>query len=100
MGHPGGHKNALKERFGYQGDTLAMDQLSEVAWKESDGVLLEAPKGTLVLLHGSLPHWSAPNRSSKSRQAYTCHVIDGVANYPETNWLRRNPDLPLTGFST
>jgi phytanoyl-CoA hydroxylase len=97
---PGGHKGGLKERFQYQGDTLKMNQLSPIEWNESDGVLLEAPKGTLVLLHGSLPHWSAPNRSNKSRQAYTCHVIDGAATYPETNWLRRTPDLPLTGFNS
>jgi phytanoyl-CoA hydroxylase len=63
-----------------------------------DLVPLEAPKGTLVLLHGLLPHWSDVNRSDRSRHAYTVHVIDGVADYPAQNWLRRGDHLPLRGF--
>ncbi|NQV79854.1 MAG: phytanoyl-CoA dioxygenase family protein, partial [Alphaproteobacteria bacterium] len=57
------------------------------------------PKGTLVLLHGALPHGSAPNRSPRSRHAYSLHVIDGACAYPATNWLQRGPDRPLRGFS-
>ena len=38
---------------------------------------LEAKKGTLILLHGRLPHQSGNNLSNKSRQAYTLHIIDG-----------------------
>jgi len=26
-------------------------------------------------------------------------VIDGVADYPADNWLRRPPELPLRGFA-
>ena len=33
---------------------------------------------TLIVLHGQLPHLSGPNRSPKSRHAYTLHVIDGA----------------------
>ena len=59
---------------------------------------LETPAGTMVLLHGLLPHWSGPNRSDRSRHAYSVHCIDGTARYPDGNWLRRGPDLPLRGF--
>ena len=39
--------------------------------------LLEVKKGSLILLHGRLPHYSCANKSNKSRQAYTLHIIDG-----------------------
>jgi phytanoyl-CoA hydroxylase len=61
-------------------------------------VPLEVKKGTLVVLHGLLPHRSGPNTSSKSRHAYSVHLIDGTARYPEDNWLHRSPELPLRGF--
>ena len=54
--------------------------------------------GTLVVLHGLLPHRSAENRSDRSRHAYAVHVVEADAYYPEDNWLLR-PDLPLRGFS-
>ncbi|MEO8163538.1 MAG: phytanoyl-CoA dioxygenase family protein, partial [Ilumatobacteraceae bacterium] len=61
-------------------------------------VPLEATRGTLVLLNGSLPHRSGPNISDKPRHAYTVHMIDGTANYLNDNWLQR-PQLPLRGFA-
>jgi len=61
-------------------------------------VPIEARRGTLVVLHGMLPHFSAPNRSARSRHAYTLHVIDGACRYLEDNWLQRGPDMPLRGF--
>ena len=47
---------------------------------------------------GTLPHGSAPNRSDHSRHAYTLHIIDGAKPYSATNWLQRDPALPLRGF--
>ena len=61
-------------------------------------VPLEVRKGTLVVLHGLLPHGSAPNRSARSRHAYTLHVIDGSCAWRPDNWLQRAPDMPLRGF--
>lgn len=51
--------------------------------------------GTLVVLHGKLPHWSGPNRSDRRRLAYSLHVIAADAAYPAWNWLQRGPDMPL-----
>ena len=45
-------------------------------------VPLEAAAGTLVVLHGLLPHWRGPNRVGRSRHAYTVHVIEGGARVP------------------
>ena len=65
----------------------------------ADGITLDAIRSApKVLLHGLLPHWSDVNRSSRSRHAYTVHVIDGAASYPDENWLQRSPSLPLRGF--
>ena len=66
----------------------------------SQRVPLEAKAGTLIALHGSLPHWSGPNTSAEPRHAYTVHIIDGEAHYLPDNWLQRSADLPLRGFST
>ncbi|MDJ0930005.1 phytanoyl-CoA dioxygenase family protein [Breoghania sp.] len=55
-------------------------------------------RGTLVVLHGLLPHKSAPNRSPRSRHAYAVHVVDGAASWSTDNWLRRSPDMPMRGF--
>lgn len=89
---PGGHKGPLRKRFvrANQGGTafLELDRtpLPEVApgapWQA-----VEVPRGTLVLLHGKLPHWSGPNRSPRSRHAYSVHVVDAACRYPEDNWL-------------
>jgi phytanoyl-CoA hydroxylase len=58
---------------------------------------LEVPKGSCIVLHGLLPHYSLPNTSGKSRQAYAIHTIHKDASYPATNWLQR--DLTsLKGF--
>jgi phytanoyl-CoA hydroxylase len=61
-------------------------------------VPLEAERGTLVLLNGTLPHLSGPNTSDKPRHAYTIHAIDSHANYPADNWLQR-PSLVMAGFN-
>lgn len=99
---PGGHKGPLRSRFVVQPDgTTRFDQVDETPFPEPgspDLVPLEAKKGTMVLLHGLLPHWSDVNRSDRSRHAFTLHVIDGAADYPEGNWLRRDESLPFRGF--
>ena len=59
---------------------------------------LTAKKGTLILLHGRLPHQSGKNTSLKSRHAYTLHIIEGNAKYKPSNWLQRAKDFPLRGF--
>jgi phytanoyl-CoA hydroxylase len=53
------------------------------------------PAGTMVVLHGLLPHWSDVNRSPVSRHAYSLHCIDATAEYPAWNWLQRPPEMPL-----
>ena len=99
--HPGGHRIPVKSRYRLSGGGSAahMETLDATPYPTDDLVPLEAEAGTLIVLHGTLPHWSAPNTSDRSRHAYTLHVIDGIADYPDDNWLRRGPKLPLRGFT-
>ena len=96
---PGGHRLPARKRFrrNAAGDGTVMDVLDPEPYPSEGEVALPAPKGTLVLLHGLLPHRSDANRSDRSRHAYTVHVVDGAASYADDNWLQR-PDLPLRGF--
>lgn len=63
---------------------------------DSQFVKCEVEAGTLVLIHGSVVHKSAPNFSDKSRYIYTFHVIEGEAKYPEDNWLQPINGTPFT----
>jgi phytanoyl-CoA hydroxylase len=96
---PGGHRGPLRERFMREGDAVRMQPLDATPWPGTDGaVAVPAEAGTLVVFHGLLPHWSAPNRSARSRHAYTLHATDGRAAYAPHNWLQRTR-LPLRGFA-
>jgi len=100
---PGGHRGPLRSRFvrhdvGGPHDRTEMITLDPTPLPSEGLVPLEAPKGTLVVLHGLLPHGSAPNRSAHSRHAYTLHVIDGRCAYRSDNWLQRRRSMPLRGF--
>jgi len=99
----GGHKGPLRSQFlrhdvGGRHDRTEMVTLDPTPLPSEGLVPLEVPKGTLVVLHGFLPHGSAPNRSAQSRHAYTLHVIDGRCAYRPDNWLQRAQDMPLRGF--
>lgn len=97
---PGGHKSGLKSDFHYSGkNELVMETLDPSPWPEHGHVALEASQGTLVVLHGMLPHLSGANRSDKSRHAFTLHVVDGTARWLPDNWLRRAENMPFRGFA-
>ena len=97
---PGGHNGPLRERFVREGAATRMETLDATPWPdESTAVPVEVRAGTLVLFHGRLPHYSAPNRSPISRHAYTLHVTDASATYAAHNWLQRGKDMPVRGFS-
>ena len=66
----------------------------------TDLVPLEVSAGTLVVLHGQLPHWSGVNRSGVSRHAYSLHCVAGDTEYPDWNWLQRPTDMPLRPLHT
>ena len=97
---PGGHRSPVKSRFfrSESGEGTEMEIFDDTPWEESKLVPLEVKAGTMVVLHGLLPHMSFANRSARTRHAYTMHLIEGQADYPEWNWLQRSPEIPLRGF--
>ena len=97
---PGGHRSPVKSRFfrSESGEGTEMEIFDDAPWEESKLVPLEVKAGTMVVLHGLLPHMSFANRSARTRHAYTMHLIEGQADYPEWNWLQRSPEMPLRGF--
>ena len=96
---PGGHRGPLRERFLRDGDKVRMEKLDATPWPDNGtAVPLEAKAGSLVIFHGLLPHYSAPNRSPVSRHAYTLHATDGASAYSKHNWIQRDASLPVRGF--
>lgn len=96
---PGDHKLGLKSRWMRDGNGgMKFDVFDSKPWDEDKLVPLEVNKGSLILLHGLLPHKSLANLSARSRHAYTLHVISADSYYPQTNWLQRPSDNPPRGF--
>jgi phytanoyl-CoA hydroxylase len=105
---PGGHRQGgLRQVFKRAGaltddDGTVFDQLDStpLPTPPDDLVPLPVPAGSMVVLHGLLPHWSGPNRSPVSRHAYSVHCIAASADYPAWNWLQRPADMPLRRLDT
>ncbi len=95
---PGGHLTPLRSWFKRKaGGGTEMLQLNHEPMTMDGMMPLEVKKGTCIVLHGLLPHYSLPNTSGRSRQAYSIHCIHKNALYPKENWLHRNMD-ELKGF--
>lgn len=96
---PGGHTATLKSRFirGEQYETRT-EIYDHTPFAEEKMIPLPVPAGSLILLHGFLPHMSKENLSQKSRHAYTLHIMSRSNPYARDNWLQRSKDLPFQGF--
>ncbi len=96
---PGGHRLPVRQRSRLNGARTATvtDTLDPAPYPSEGLVPLEAARGTLVLLHGALPHLSGANASDRPRHAYTIHAIDGTARYAADNWLQRT-QVPMRDF--
>lgn len=96
---PGGHADGLKSRWRRAPEGgMRFDTFDTTPWPEDRLEALEVRQGTLIVLHGLLPHKSLANRSQRSRHAYTLHAISGNCHYPADNWLQRSATMPLRGF--
>ncbi len=88
---PGGHKTPLRSWFRRKESGGTEFQIFDSNPYDLEGAIqLEVKKGACIVLDGKLPHYSLPNTSIRSRQAYTVHTVSGSARYPEQNWLQRN----------
>jgi phytanoyl-CoA hydroxylase len=97
---PCGHRGPLRERFVVESGASRLERLDAAPWPaQAAAEPVEVEAGTLVVLHGLLPHSSAPNRSTTSRHAYTLHFVDARARYSPANWLQRTEKFPARGFA-
>ena len=95
----GGHRAPLKSRMRRLADNeVKMDIYDNSPWNLDDMVPLEVPQGSLIVLHGLLPHMSKENISPRSRHAYTLHLMSKHHEYAQDNWLQRPTNMPFTGF--
>jgi phytanoyl-CoA hydroxylase len=93
---PGGHRSPLREVYEVHHDTgeAALRKLDSTPWPGFDeAVAVEVPAGSLVVFSDHLPHYSSPNRSSRSRHAFTMHFAQPESEWCAENWLQR-PSLP------
>lgn len=97
---PGGHRGPLRERFERDGDQVSKRLIDDTPWPSTESARpLPVKAGSLVCFHGLLPHYSAPNRSKRSRHAYSLHITDARTRYAASNWLQRGQQSPpLRGF--
>jgi phytanoyl-CoA hydroxylase len=95
---PGGHRSGLKSRWLRSAAGMRFEIYDHEPWPEDNLVPLEVSQGSLILLHGLLPHRSFENKSERSRHAYTLHLIHARAKYPADNWLQRSASMPPKGF--
>lgn len=97
---PGGHRTSLRSWFKRKQDGGTESILFDDQPYSTEGMIpLEVKQGTCIVLHGLLPHYSMPNTSGRSRQAYAIHTISRHSTYPPENWLRRNL-AELRGFAS
>lgn len=95
---PGEHKGPLRRLFRRKNGGTEMVDLSDDPYPEDRRLPAPAATGDLVIFSGRTPHMSRANRSAKPRMAYTLHMIEAAAHYPEWNWLQRPAAMPLKGF--
>ncbi len=92
---PGEHRSPLRRRYVRQGNELIFKELDGTSYPTQKEVFLEVPQGSVILLHGLLPHASSANHSPFTRQAYTLHLIDGKSMYEKENWLQETESMPF-----
>lgn len=103
-GVPGSHKDGVRQQFRRttpeeqqkSGNLLETVPEKVEPFDISGAVPIETKKGDLVLIHNAFVHYSNANKSSKSRHAYTIHVVEShnVA-YPAENWLQNTDYKPF-----
>ncbi len=86
---PGGHHTPLKSRMlRDQNDKIEKHVYDTTPWELEKLVPLEVKKGSIIVLHGLLPHMSKENHSPHSRHAYTLHFMSKQDRFAHDNWLR------------
>jgi phytanoyl-CoA hydroxylase len=93
---PGSQRGGVARRFrrAAGGGTEFAPSAEGAPLPTEGAVPLLTPRGSLVLLHHALVHFSHANTSAASRYAYSIHVVEGGAEWPRDNWLQRDTPFP------
>ncbi|KAM7363061.1 phytanoyl-CoA dioxygenase domain containing 1 [Cochliomyia hominivorax] len=97
----GSHKSGVHRRYIRNPDKSSNELMiydrAAPFYPQSSFTPIQCSKGTCIVIHGNVVHKSEPNRSNKSRHAYTFHVIETENNvkYSEDNWLQPPKDKPF-----
>lgn len=101
---PGSHKNPVDRLFVRHPNTNAGPTVFEPEtfspYNLTGAVPVEAEEGDLVVFHGAVVHFSAPNTSNLPRPAYTMHFVETKnTTWSKRNWLQSTffNDAPLYG---
>lgn len=102
---PGSHHLGVHRRFRRRDlphEGTEFEPVEVVEWDLTGAVPLEIPKGSLVILHAGVVHYSEGNTSENARHAYSIHVVDGKpgVEYPADNWLQRPEGHPFREIFT
>lgn len=78
--------DGLVRRFIRDEEGVHFDRPSP-SYDSKNFVPIEVKAGSLVVIHGDLIHQSFENQSSKSRHAYSIHVVDTEGcKWTQENW--------------
>ncbi|MBL7480681.1 phytanoyl-CoA dioxygenase family protein [Legionella bononiensis] len=91
---PSPDNTPLKQRMFRQDNDIYFEEYDATPWPENNSIPLPVEKGTLIILHGRVPHKSKANLSTRSRHAYTLHLVDLTLPYPDHNWLQWPDGIP------
>ncbi|KAJ8925090.1 hypothetical protein NQ315_001262 [Exocentrus adspersus] len=89
----GSHKSGVHRRYIKNPDPDSEQRLVYTSpppfYAKNNFVAVPVPKGSCVLIHGQVVHFSEANRSQKPRHAYTFHVVEQKnTQYSKDNWLQ------------
>lgn len=93
---PAGHHFGLKSRFIRNDFETHFVTYDSTLFPSDHLQPLPVKKGSLIILHGFLPHMSKTNLSNQSRYAYTLHLGSAQNTYASDNWLQRT--IPFRGW--
>ena len=96
---PGSHKNPITKRFTYDENSGAVNFTGEDPKLTSDQFQpVCCAKGSLVVMHGGLYHYSKQNTSNNPRPAFVIHVVDNNAHWDKENWSQPTATDPFIRF--
>ncbi|KAG5895119.1 hypothetical protein JTB14_008556 [Gonioctena quinquepunctata] len=89
----GSHKSGVHRRYVRNPDKNSEELLVYTSpppyYQTSNFIAVPVPKGSCIVIHGQVVHFSESNKSSKPRHAYTFHVVEQKnTKYSENNWLQ------------